>query len=212
MATSLSKTTAGRTHLHAAIAYDAPGTKFIRVVHFWNGSETEHSTELLYAGGGLLLAGDAETQLAPIIQTLDTALRYGAALLEIVTEHVAATHRLTIQRYYLYGGRHRTDSAFNEEMFGHDPALLADAERFRQASRAASLRHVQHEIDERQAEDERSAARIAQEMKTRAFWIRRHREYLARARGSRRAGEHKWHAYALNAAAFARTQAAAIPA
>ncbi|MFF0001444.1 hypothetical protein [Streptomyces avermitilis] len=49
-------------------------------------------------------------------------------------------------------------------------------------------------------------------MKTRAFWIRRHREHLARARGSRRAGEHKWHAYALDAAAFARTQAAALPA
>ncbi|USQ85980.1 hypothetical protein NFX46_21005 [Streptomyces phaeoluteigriseus] len=70
---------------------------------------------------------------------------------------------------------------------------------------------MRHAIDERQAETKRAAARTAQEMKTRAFWIRCYREHLARARGSRHAGEHKWHAYALNAAAFARTQAAAIP-
>ncbi|MFJ5534920.1 hypothetical protein [Streptomyces sp. NPDC093261] len=176
MAPMLSETTAGRARLHAAIADDAPGTKFIRVVHLWNGTETEHRTEVLYAGGGLLLAGDAETQLAPIIQTLDTALRNGAALLEIVTQHVTATPRLTIQRYYLYGGRLRTDAAFNEEMLGHDPGLLADAERFRQASRAASTRRVQHAIDERQAEPERSAARIA----TRADAARSARhEYMA---------------------------------
>ncbi len=49
-------------------------TKFVRVVHSWTGTAAEHSTEILCAGGGLLLAGDAETQLAPIIQTLDTAL------------------------------------------------------------------------------------------------------------------------------------------
>ncbi|MEU4038403.1 hypothetical protein [Streptomyces collinus] len=36
-------------------------------MHSWNG------TEILYPGGGLLLAGDAETQLDPISQTLDTA-------------------------------------------------------------------------------------------------------------------------------------------
>lgn len=176
-------------HLAHGGAHDGPGTKFIRVRHLWNGTLTDHSTEILYAGGGLLLAGDATTQLAPIIQTLDTALRRGAAVLEIVTEHVAASHRLTIQRYYLYGlygGRHRTDSAFNQEMFGHDPALLADAERTRRARHAASLRRVQHAINERQAERERAAARIAQEMKTRAFWIRRHREHLAKARGARR--------------------------
>ncbi|MFJ8036003.1 hypothetical protein [Streptomyces sp. NPDC096032] len=175
-------------------------------------TETEHSTEILHARGGPLLAGDADTQLAPIIRTLDTALRNGAALLEIVTQHVAAPPRLTIQRYYQYGGRRRTDAAFNQVMFGHDPALLAAAERSRQASLAASLRRVQHEVDESEAERERSAARIAHEMKTRVFWIRRHCEHRARARGCRRAGEHKWHAYALNAAAFARSQAAALPA
>ncbi|MFF3959173.1 hypothetical protein ACFYY1_39165 [Streptomyces sp. NPDC001890] len=120
--------------------------------------------------------------------------------------------RLTLQRYYLYGGRHLTDTASNEERFGHDPKRFADAERSRRASHAAALRRIQHEVDERKAETERAAARTAQEMKTRAFWIRSHGEYLARARGARRAGEHKWHAYDLNAAAFARTQAAALPA
>ncbi|MYS33456.1 hypothetical protein K388_07339 [Streptomyces sp. KhCrAH-43] len=204
--------TAGRTHLHTAITHDAPGPKFIRAAHFWNGTTTVHRTEVLYAGDGLLLAGDAETQLAPIIQTLDSALRRGVAVLEIVTEHATTPTRLTIQRYYLYNGRHYTDAAFDQELCGHDPALLADAERARHASHAASLRRVQREVDERQAEHERSAARIAREMQTRAFWLRRHREHLARARGSRRAGEHKWHAYALNAAAFARSRAAAIPA
>ncbi|MCX4681364.1 hypothetical protein OG413_45490 [Streptomyces sp. NBC_01433] len=211
MAITLTKTTAGRTHLHTAIAYDAPGNKFISIQHVWNGIETVHSTEILYAGDGMVLAGDAETQLAPIIQTLDTALRHGTAVLEVITDHVAASHPLTIQRYYSYAGRHLTDSAFNQAMFGHAPALLAATERTRQASYTTSLQHVQNVIDERRAEDERSAARIAQEMKTRAFWIRRHREHLAMARGSRRAGEHNWHAYALNAAAFDRTQAAAIP-
>ncbi|MFD8897612.1 hypothetical protein [Streptomyces ardesiacus] len=205
-------TTPGRIHLHEAIAHDVPGMKFIRVAYCWNGTMTIHSTEVLYGGGGLLIAGDAESQLAPIIQALDTALRRGAALLEIVTEPVALSARLTIQRYYLYGGRHRTDAASNEERFGHDPHRLADAERSRRASHAAALRRVQHAVDEREAERERAAARTAREMKTRAFWLRRHREHLARARGCRRAGEHKWHAYALNAAAFARTQAAVLPA
>ncbi|MFJ5951389.1 hypothetical protein [Streptomyces noursei] len=209
---TLSHTTPGRIHLHKAIAHDVPGMKFIRVAYCWNGTMTVHHTEVLYGGGGLLIAGDAETQLAPIIRTLDTALLRGAALLEIVTEPVGPSARLTLQRYYLYGGRHRTDAASNEERFGHDPHRHADAERSRRASHAATLRRVQHEVDEREAERERAAARIAHEMKTRAFWLRRHREHLARARGSRRAGEHKWHAYDLNAAAFARTRAAALPA
>jgi len=209
---TLSHNTPGRIHVHQAIAQDVPGMKFIRVAYCWNGTRTVHSTEVLYGGGGLLIAGDAETQLAPIIRTLDTALLRGAALLEIVTEPVAPSARLTLQRYYVYGGRHRTDAASNEERFGHDPHQLADAERSRRASHAAALRRVQDEVDEREAERERASASIAREMKTRAFWVRRHREHLAQARGSRRAGEHKWHAYALNAAAFARTRAAALPA
>lgn len=204
--------TPGRIHLHEAIAHDVPGMKFIRAAYCRNGTMTIHSTEVLYGGDGLLIAGDAEAQLAPIIDTLDTALQQGAALLEIVTEPVAPSARLTIQRYYLYGGRHRTDAASNEERFGHDPHRLADAERSRRASHAAALRRVQHEVDEREAERERSAARIAPLLKTRAFWLRSHREHLAMARGARRAGEHNWHAYALNAAAFDRTQAAALPA
>ncbi|MCZ1012013.1 hypothetical protein [Streptomyces lydicus] len=205
-------TTPGRIHLHEAIAYDVPGTKFIRVAYCWNGTTTIHSTDVLHGGGSLLIAGDAEAQLAPIIDTLDTALRRGAALLEIVTEPVAPSAHLTIQRYYIYGGRHRTDAASNAERFVHDPHQLAGAERSRRASQAAALRRVQHEVDEREAERERSEARCAREMKTRAFWLRRHRDHLGMARGARRVGEHKWHAYALNAAAFDRTQAAAIPA
>lgn len=212
MTITLTQTTPGCAHLHTAIAYDAPGSKFIRVQHVCNGALTVHSTEILYGGDGLILAGDAEAQLAPIIETLDTALQRGTAMLEIITDHVAACHPPTIQRYYSYGGRHLADSDFNQEMFGHAPQLLAVAERTRQASYAASLQHVQHVIDEREQERARVAARIAQEMKTRAFWIRRHREHLARARGCRRAGEHRWHAYALNAAAHARAQAAATPA
>lgn len=53
-------TTPGRLHLHQAITHDGPGMKFIRAVHFWNGTTTVHRTEVLYAGDGLLLAGDAE--------------------------------------------------------------------------------------------------------------------------------------------------------
>ncbi|MGW7639544.1 hypothetical protein [Streptomyces decoyicus] len=198
----------GRAHFEQAITYDGPGYKFVRIVHELAGQQVEHSAEFLYGGAGMLIEGGPDDRMA-VIGTMDAALSRGRALLEIITEH-PALERLTIQRYYLCGGRCLTDSQFIRETFGHNLELFADAERDRQQCRSHALRCAQAVIDTRRFERERISAKVREDMKTRAFWIRRHRDQMAKAAGARRRGEHKWHAYALNAAADARRQAATL--
>ncbi|MGW2027706.1 hypothetical protein, partial [Streptomyces decoyicus] len=198
----------GRAHFEQAITYDGPGYKFVRIAHDIAGRQVEHSAEVLYGGAGMLIEGGPDDRMT-VIRTMDAALSRGRALLEVITEH-PALERLTIQRYYLCGGRFLTDSQFIRETFGHNLELFAVAERDRQQCRSHALRHAQAVIDGRRAEGERIAAKVREDMKTRAYWMRSHRDQMAKAAGARRRGEHKWHAYALDAAAFARRQAAAL--